>query len=133
MTPERGPSPQVAGLAPVPNVPEERQNIMPNETNQEQLVSGCFCGLRGLEIQMTVEQADSGSHQGRCDEDIAELLKVPEISAQLDAIGPDAIRAALKEYGAWDAEELSDDEANRARALWSACCDAKENNRELFN
>jgi len=100
-------------------------------TEQTETVTGCFCGTRGFEIEMTLEQAESGSHQGACDEDIAELLKVPAISAQLDKFGPDSIRAALAEYGAWDAEELQDDDANRARALWVACCDARENNREL--
>lgn len=101
------------------------------ENPEHVMVAGCFCGLRGFEIEMTVEQAKSGSHQGACDEDVVELLKVPAIAAQLDTFGPDKIRAALAEYGAWDDEELQDDAQNRARALWSACCDAKENNREL--
>jgi hypothetical protein len=100
---------------------------------RNQTVVGCFCGIRGLEIAMTVEQAESGSHQGQCDDDIAALLRVPAIASQLDAIGADQIRAALKEYGAWDDDELADDAQNRARALWSACCDAKESNRELFS
>jgi hypothetical protein len=105
---------------------------MPTKTSPlihdgQTLVRGCFCGTRGLEIELTLDQALSGSHQGACDEDVADLLRVPEISAQLDAIGPDAIRAALREYGAWSADELADDYQNRARALWSACCDAREN------
>lgn len=33
---------------------------------------------------------------------------------------PDAIRAELNEYGAWDAEELADDAANWGRLLWLA-------------
>jgi hypothetical protein len=90
-------------------------------------VSGCFDGLRGLTIEMTLDQAESGSHQGDCDEDITELLKVTEIAAQLDKIGQEQIVLTLKECGAWDTEELSDHEQNRHRALWSACCDAKEN------
>jgi hypothetical protein len=97
------------------------------QIDTEQTVWGYFCGTWGLGIEMTLDQALSGSHQGACDDDIAELLKVPAISAQLDAIGADSIRAALKKYGAWDAEELADDDANRARALWSACCDVREN------
>lgn len=101
------------------------------------LVSGCFCGLRGLEIEMTVEQAASASHQGKCDEDVAVLLKEPAIAAQLDAISPEAIRAALREYGVFDDGSpdrgTSDDEANRARAVWLAACDARENNGELFS
>jgi hypothetical protein len=90
-------------------------------------MAGCFDGLRGLTIEMTIDQAESASHQGDCDEDIAELLKVPKIAAQLDKIGQEQIALALKEYGAWDTEELSDHEQNRRRALWSACCDVKEN------
>ena len=39
---------------------------------------------------------------------------------------PDDIRAALRHVGAWDTEELSDDSANRERALWVACCDCSE-------
>jgi hypothetical protein len=90
-------------------------------------LSGCFDGLRGLSIEMTIDQAESGSHQGPCDDDIAMLLKVPELSAQLDEIGADKIRSAMKEVGAWDDDELADDDQNRARALWQACGDAKEN------
>lgn len=33
---------------------------------------------------------------------------------------PDAIRAELKEYGAWDTDELADDAANLRRIVWIA-------------
>jgi hypothetical protein len=33
---------------------------------------------------------------------------------------PEAIREELSEYGAWDAEELSDDAANWRRIIWIA-------------
>lgn len=33
---------------------------------------------------------------------------------------PDSIRAELKEYGAWDAEERADDDANWSRLVWIA-------------
>jgi hypothetical protein len=80
---------------------------------------------------MTLEQAQSASHQGQCDEDVAALLRVPEIAAQFDAMDPDTIRAGLSEYGAWDTLELADDEQNRHRALWSAACDIAENWQEM--
>jgi hypothetical protein len=32
----------------------------------------------------------------------------------------------LKEYGAWDAEQLADEDANARRILWTLCCDIKE-------
>lgn len=88
---------------------------------------GCFCGTRGLVVEMSEEEALSVSHQGQCDEDVEELTKQPHIAAQLDAIGAEKIRTALKDYGAWDADELADDEQNKRRAVWQAGCDIKGN------
>lgn len=90
-------------------------------------ILGYFDGLRGSSIEMTLDDALSASHSGRCDEDVEALAAKPEISAQLDAIGAETIRAGMKEVGAWDATELADDEANRLRAVWLAACDIKEN------
>ncbi len=39
---------------------------------------------------------------------------------------PDAIREELSEYGAWDDEELADDEQNRHRIVWCAACNVAE-------
>ena len=39
---------------------------------------------------------------------------------------PDAARACLKEYGAWDAAELADNEQNRRRLLWAMFGDFSE-------
>lgn len=43
----------------------------------------------------------------------------------------DALRASLKEYGAWDDEELSDDATNWERVVWSACCDLGDSPEDL--
>jgi hypothetical protein len=94
---------------------------------EEEILYGCFCGLRGLEIAMTREEAESASHQGQCDGDVAALLRQPHIAAQFDKLSSDGIRDALAEYGAWDEEELADDAANRNRALWFAASDIVEN------
>jgi len=59
-------------------------------------------------ITMTKTQAESVSHHGRCDEDVIELLKNRKIRRQLEKIGNEKISAELKEYGAWDEEELKD-------------------------
>jgi len=83
-------------------------------------------GSGRIEIEMTLEQAESGSHQGACDDDVAELAKVPEIKAQLDKIDKKLLAAELKEYGAWDTQELADHDQNIQRILWSACCDIRE-------
>lgn len=90
------------------------------------LFTGRFDGLRGSSIEMSLDDALSASHQGECDADVEALASKPEISAQLDAIGAETIRAGMKETGAWDETELADGEANRLRAVWISACDIKE-------
>jgi hypothetical protein len=80
-------------------------------------------GLSGREIvRLTQSQVDACRHQGACDADVA---------AHVDSVlwlgDADTIRRTLKEYGAWDADELADDEQNRHRALWLAAADCQEN------
>lgn len=79
-----------------------------------------------IELQMTREQAESASHSGDCDEDTRELSKVPAIAEQLARIEPSVLSGELKEYGAWDAEELKDQDQNLLRLLWLAACDITE-------
>lgn len=85
-----------------------------------------FAMFERFELQMTRNQAASASHQGQCDDDVAMLLTNRKITRQLDKIGPDAIRDELREYGAWDTIELSDNEQNRARIVWIAACNINE-------
>lgn len=79
-----------------------------------------------FEIQMTKAQALRGSHPGPCDEDIRDLLTVPAIARQFKKIPPKAIKAELYEYGAWEEEELSDEQLNKARILWIAAGNIRE-------
>jgi len=73
-----------------------------------------------LELVMTLEEAESCSHPGPCDGEVADLLAQPHIAAQFDAMDPDDIRADLEESGAWEEDELKDDEVNKTRFLWIA-------------
>ena len=79
-----------------------------------------------FEIQMTKAQAQAAYHQGQCDQDVAALAKNPKIRRMLDKIPADKLRAELKGYGAWDAKELADDQANRHRILWLAAANIQE-------
>lgn len=79
-----------------------------------------------IELQITREDAESASHQGQCDADIADLRRVPYIQEQLDRLSPALVAKCLREYGAWDANELADHDANLDRLLWCACCDISE-------
>lgn len=85
-----------------------------------------FAYFNRFELELSDDIAQSCSHQGRCDDDVAEALRIPAVRAALDAISADDIRAELREYGAWDCDELADDEQNRARILWCAACNIKD-------
>jgi hypothetical protein len=76
-----------------------------------------------IELNLSRADAEAGYHSGACDEDIAHLIQFPHIATQLDQISPELLRAELREYGAWDDEELADHRANRERLLWLACGD----------
>ena len=83
---------------------------------------------RALHLEMTREQAESAAHSGRCDDDVDTLLHDPEIARQIETWDADALAAELREYGAWDAEELADHDANLARMVWLAANDITEGN-----
>ena len=78
------------------------------------------------EIELTKKQAEKGSHSGQCDNDIAELKQVPKIKKQLAVIDAIQLKNELKEYGAWDDEDLKDHEENLTRILWLACSNIVE-------
>jgi hypothetical protein len=59
------------------------------------------------------------------------LLESPSIRRQLKKISVDAIRAELKEYGAWDDEVLADDAQNQKRIVWIAAGNITDNIKEM--
>ena len=60
---------------------------------------------------------------GAADESVA--YWAPRIERPASAT-PEVLAAELREFGAWDSEELADDDANWRRWIWSACCDLAE-------
>jgi hypothetical protein len=80
-------------------------------------------------ITMTKKQAESASHPGACDSDVAILLNTPSIRRQLDKIPAPDIAEELREYGAWDKAELTDEQANRARIIWIAAGNIREESK----
>lgn len=86
-----------------------------------------WCEYLGrVELHITREDAESASHPGPCDADVADLRKVSYISEQLDRLDQTVVVECLREYGVWTAEELADHDANLDRLLWCACCDISE-------
>ena len=72
-------------------------------------------------IELTSDQAHAGSHQGQCDSDIADLRLDRAVDKELSRLPADDVRDELREYGAWEDDELADHEANLNRILWLAC------------
>lgn len=86
-----------------------------------------YADFERLTITMTLAQAESCSQPGRdAEPDVLELMQDPKIRRQRAKIDPDLIRQELSEFGAWEDEELQDDEENWKRILWAAACDIAE-------
>ncbi|MGF6599819.1 hypothetical protein P3T23_004553 [Paraburkholderia sp. GAS448] len=83
-------------------------------------------GCGRIYLQMTDGQARAAHHPGPCDADVVALSREREIREQLDVVDPATLREVLKEYGAWNAEELADHEQNLQRVLWLAAGDIAE-------
>lgn len=80
-----------------------------------------------IEIEMTLAQAQSATHPGPCDADVMALSQHRKIRRQLERIDPEVLRKELREYGAWDDEDLADHAQNLQRILWIAAGDIVEN------
>jgi len=79
------------------------------------------------ETELPQEIIDDAPSCGPFDEYAEYLLKNYNIVITLE----DSIDF-LKDYGAWEKDELQDLETNKARILWLACINCKENNTNYF-
>ena len=78
----------------------------------------------GVEIKITNACLDNFPKTGKQDESVEAWVE--KLRPYLDSIPAELIRRTLKSYGAWDVDELSDDEANLRRWLWLAVGNCKE-------
>lgn len=76
-----------------------------------------------IELKIIKSHAINCSHPGPCDNDVKQLSDRPYIKKQIAKIAPDTLAGELKEYGAWDSEELKDHNQNIQRLLWLASGD----------
>lgn len=79
-----------------------------------------------IELSILASDAAMASHAGQCDDDVEALRQKPSVRRQLAKLSPKDVASALREYGAWDDEELEDHDANLSRLLWIACGDIRE-------
>lgn len=83
-------------------------------------------GSGQIELNITKKDAALCSHQGQCDDDVLRVSQLPYIKKQLDNIPSALLASELKEYGAWDENELSDHSQNLQRILWIAAGDISD-------
>ena len=75
-------------------------------------------------VKLTTKIVYDCAHVGDC---FSDCEYWEEHLPQLKRIPPDDIRRELREYGAWDDEELpADEKMNRIRLLWIAACRCQE-------
>lgn len=79
-----------------------------------------------FELKLTADAVDACSHSGDCEDDVRYYMAQPEIRAELNKIPADKLAKELREYGAWDEEQLANHEDNLMRILWIAAGDIKE-------
>lgn len=74
-------------------------------------------------LTLPAEAIAACSHPGDCGPDVEAWA--PEIDRPAE-ITPEALRAELEEYGAWDDAQLADDNANWERIIWIAAGNLRE-------
>lgn len=78
-------------------------------------------------LKMTTQDAKNCSHSGDCEADVKEVMKKTYIKNQLTKLDPEKLAKELKEYGAWNEDELKDHEQNLIRWTWISAGDITEN------
>jgi hypothetical protein len=91
------------------------------------ILTACF---NRFSFDMPLEAVDDCSHSRACDDDVEHWAKEIERPGE---ITPELLALELKEYGAWNAEELSDDDANWHRIVWLAAGNLKDDMCEHAN
>lgn len=78
------------------------------------------------ELAIDAQDADAILQPGKADDTVRAISEKPYIREQIAKLHADDIRAEVKESGAWDSEELSDDDANVQRLIWIFGCNIAE-------
>jgi hypothetical protein len=69
------------------------------------------------------------SAPGPADEAVADAMTHPAIEKLMNKAPMNWIVRELREYGAWDDDELKNREDNLQRLLWTTACDIREGTR----
>lgn len=73
-------------------------------------------------LRLTKKDAEQGFHSGSCDNDIAELMSIPRIKKQLDAIDSSILFEHVQSYGT-ELDTSDSIDTIQSYVLWIACGD----------
>ena len=79
-----------------------------------------------IEMQLPGDCLMAIAQSGDNEAAVRDWLDLDPVRSEINALDPDDIRSELREYGAWDDDELADDELNKMRFLWLAAHSAAE-------
>lgn len=103
---------------------EEETGVSDNKNNNNNEKKFWYTSSDGtIEFQMSLAQAESVSQPGKdAEEDVRALMRDPDMKEVVDYLSDnmDNVKKELKEYGAWDDEELEDEDMNIVRMIWLA-------------
>lgn len=84
------------------------------------------CGSGRIELTFHQEDITHVCHRGANDPYVEDVVRLPRVRDQLVKLDPELVRNTLREYGAWDDDELTDHVQNLHRLVWIALWDCKE-------
>ena len=84
------------------------------------------CGSGRIELEFKPEDIVHVCRSGQNDTYVEDVVRLPRVKKQLDKLDPDLVRGVLREYGAWDKNELRDHVRNLRRLVWVALWDCME-------
>jgi hypothetical protein len=79
-----------------------------------------------IELQFQPGDVAGVCHPGDNLPAVQALCQRPHVAVQLAKLDPEAVRQELREYGAWDGDELGNHADNLHRLVWCACWDLNE-------
>jgi hypothetical protein len=89
-----------------------------------------WASFNRFELRLPGQCVIDCSHSGQCDEDVAHWVSKVRALVESDNFPnrptTEKIRAELQECGAWDDEELSDEDQNWHRLVWIAANNVAE-------
>ena len=89
-----------------------------------------WASFNRFEMRLSGDCVLDCSHSGDCENDV--LRHIESVKKQIESDNfrnkptPEKIRTELAEYGAWDKDELQDDDKNFIRLVWIAACNISE-------